>query len=159
MAALTLRPNLTLREANRFVHQHHRHHHPARGAKFVLGAVAGEQLVGVLIAGRPVSRGVDPETTLEVTRCCTDGTRNACSFLYGAAARVAKALGYHVLQTYTLARESGASLRAAGFHPDGIVPGRPWEHASAQQLYLDGSTRHQDQPTVDKSRWVKRLAA
>ena len=53
--------------------------------------------------------------TLEVTRLCTDGTKNACSFLYGKAARAAFALGYRRIGTYTLPDEGGASLRAAGW--------------------------------------------
>ena len=109
---LTLQP-VSLAEANAFVALHHRHHKPVRGHKYSLGCFTGGQLVGVAITGRPVSRYLDDGLTLEVNRLCTDGTRNACSFLYGAAARAAKAMGYRKIITYILDTEDGASLRAA----------------------------------------------
>jgi hypothetical protein len=59
---------------------------------------------------------------VEVTRVCTDGTRNACSLLYAAAWQAARALGYRRLITYTQAGQSGASLRAAGWR---VVAARP----------------------------------
>jgi hypothetical protein len=157
--ALTMAPAITLRSANAFIRAHHRHHKPARGCRFVLAATADGRVVGVLIAGRPVARGVNPAQVLEVTRCCTDGTPNACSFLYGAAARIARAMGYRRIQTYLLAEESGASLRASGWQRDGDVSGRPWDHSSERQLFLDGTTRRQDQPTSAKARWARELAA
>lgn len=76
---------MTLREANAFVEQHHRHHKPVVGHKFSIGVSDGEKVVGVAIVGRPVGRFLDDGWTLEVTRLCTDGTHNACSMLYAAA--------------------------------------------------------------------------
>ena len=90
---LRLRP-ISLRDANEYVRQHHRHHKPVAGHKFSIGCEADDELVGVIIAGRPVSRYLDDGFTLEVTRLCTNGAKNACSFLYGAAARAAAAMGY-----------------------------------------------------------------
>lgn len=81
---------------------------------------------GVAIVGRPVSRHRDDGNTLEVTRLCTDGTRNACSFLYGAAARACFALGYRRIGTYLLASENGASVKAAGWRLIGQTPGKSW---------------------------------
>lgn len=156
MTRFTIVP-VTLRAANAYVTRYHRHHKPARGHRFSVGLAEGEQLVGVAIIGRPVARGCDPILTAEVLRLCTDGTINACSALYGAAARAAKALGYTRIQTYTLATEPGTSLRAAGWRDEGLVRGRPWEHSTERQLRLDGSTRRQDQPTTDKRRWVRDL--
>lgn len=103
---LTVKP-MSLADANRFVAEHHRHHKPVRGHKFSLGCMANGHLAGVAIVGRPVSRYLDDGLTLEVNRLCTDGTKNACSFLYGAAARAAKVLGYHRIVTYILDTESG----------------------------------------------------
>ncbi|CAN3961044.1 DUF4825 domain-containing protein, partial [Dysosmobacter welbionis] len=91
---------ITLKEANAFVEQHHRHHKPATGHKFSIGCTDGEKIVGVAIVGRPVSRYLDDGWTLEVNRLCTDGTHNACSMLYAAAWRAARAMGYHKLITY-----------------------------------------------------------
>lgn len=64
---------------------------------------------------------------LEVTRCCTDGTRNACSFLYAAAWRATRALGYRRLITYTLRDESGVSLTASGWRIVGATKGGKWD--------------------------------
>ena len=115
-----------LDEANAFVARHHRHHRPVVGHKFSLGAAISDAIVGVAIVGRPVSRRRDDGRTLEVTRLCTDGTRNACSFLYGAAARACFALGYARIGTYILVTEGGASLRAAGWRLIGGTPGKSW---------------------------------
>ena len=98
---LTVKP-MSLADANRFVAEHHRHHKPVRGHKFSLGCM------------------------VEVNRLCTDGTKNACSFLYGAAARAAKVLGYHRIVTYILDTESGISLRASGWRCAGLAGGREW---------------------------------
>lgn len=85
---------VTLREANGFVQQYHRHHKQVAGHKFSIGVAQDGKLVGVAICGRPVSRRLDNGTTLEVNRLRTDGTRNACSILYAAAARAARDMGY-----------------------------------------------------------------
>ena len=117
---------VSLKDANAFVAEHHRHHKPTRGHKFSFGCECDGQLVGVVIAGRPVSRYLDDGRTLEVNRLCTTGEKNACSMLYGAAARAAKAMGYHKIITYTLDSEPGASLRAAGWTCMGRAGGKRW---------------------------------
>lgn len=123
---LELQP-ITFAEASVFIAEHHRHHLPPTGWKYGIAANDGENVVGVVTAGRPVARGYDDGWTLEVTRCCTDGTKNAASMLYAAAWRAARALGYRRLVTYTLAdAEPGTSLRAAGWRELHRVPGRSW---------------------------------
>jgi hypothetical protein len=109
-----------------FVRVLHRHHTPPVGHKFSLAAMQGDKLVGVAIVGRPVARRRDDGRTLEVTRLCTDGTKNACSFLYGAAAKATFALGYSRIGTYILKREAGTSVVAAGWKLIGETPGRSW---------------------------------
>jgi hypothetical protein len=107
---------VTLAEANNFVRAWHRHHQPVPGHKFSIGVADDEGVLrGVAIVGRPVARHFDNGQTLEVNRTATDGTKNANSMLYGAAARAAFALGYTRLITYTQDGESGASLRGAGW--------------------------------------------
>ena len=130
---LTTTP-LELAEANAFVIKHHRHHKPVVGHKFSIGAVSGDKVVGVVIVGRPVARTRDDGFTLEVTRLCTDGTRNACSFLYGAAARAAFALGYRRIGTYTLPEEGGASLRGCGWKLMGERGGGSWSRDSRPRV-------------------------
>ena len=117
---------ISLSHANAFVAEHHRHHKPVRGHKFSLGCEKDGVLVGVAIVGRPVSRYLDDGNTLEVNRLCTTGEKNACSFLYGAAARAARALGYERIVTYILDTESGVSLRAAGWTCSGLAGGLCW---------------------------------
>ena len=121
---------IKLSDANAFVADHHRHHKPVIGHLFSIGAVLNGQLVGVVIVGRPVARMRDDGVTAEVTRLCTDGTRNACSFLYGAAARAAFALGFTRIGTYILASESGASLNASGWRMIGQTKGGSWSRPS-----------------------------
>lgn len=133
----------TLKEANAFVSEHHRHHRPVVGHKFSLAACLADKVVGVAIVGRPVSRMRDNGMTLEVTRLCTDGTRNACSFLYGAAARAAFALGYSRIGTYILASEPGKSLEAAGWRLIGQTKGGSWSRSSRPRI-----DKH---PTIQKS--------
>jgi hypothetical protein len=123
---LALAP-VSFEDACAFVQRLHRHHRPPVGWKFGVGVEAeGVGLVGVAIVSRPVARRLDNGTTLEVTRCCTDGTKNAASMLYGACWRASRALGYRRLITYTLDSEPGTTLRAAGWKDIYKTPGRSW---------------------------------
>ena len=133
---LTLVP-ISLADANAFVARNHRHHKPVTGHKFSIGCTENGELVGVAIVGRPVSRYLDNGLTLEVNRLCTTGSKNACSFLYAAAARAAKAMGYRKIITYTLDTEPGTSLRAAGWVCAGIAGGKRWtgQRRPAVDLY------------------------
>ena len=117
---------LSFSSAAEFVQEHHRHHTPPVGHKFSIGAQSDGILVGVVIVGRPVARRRDDGFTLEVTRLCTIGSKNACSFLYGAASRAAFALGYRRIGTYILKREPGTSLIAAGWKLIAETPGKSW---------------------------------
>lgn len=125
------------RDANAFVKAHHRHHRPVKGHKFSIAIAAGEIIRGVAIIGRPVSRNQDDGWTLEINRCCTDGVKNGCSMLYGAAWRAARAMGYRRLITYTLPEEGGASLRAAGYRLVGVAGGGNWNCKSRPRLDSD----------------------
>jgi hypothetical protein len=123
---MNVRP-VTLRDAQSFVSRVHRHHCPPRGARAALGLFHGCELVGVATMGRPVARAIPNHTIAEVTRVAVQNdVRHGCSMLYGAAARMAQAWGFYAVMTYTLAEESGASLRAAGWWPEEASPGRSW---------------------------------
>ena len=93
---------------------------------FAIGASKNEEVVGVAIVGKPVARMLSDGWTAEVTRLCTDGTNNVCSILYAAAWRAVRALGYRKLVTYTIPKEGGASLRAAGWRVVGESKGGTW---------------------------------
>lgn len=142
--ALSLVP-VTIGDARAFVALHHRHHPAPVSALFAVAVAEGERVCGVALVGRPVARMLQDGWTAEVTRCCTDGTPNACSKLYAAAWRAARALGYRRLVTYTLAEEPGTSLRAAGWREVGSVRGRSWHCPSRPRV-----DRH---PTQKKIRW------
>lgn len=114
---------MTLKEANAYVEQNHRHHGPVVGHKFSIGCSDGEKIVGVAIVGRPVARHLDDGWTLEVNRLCTDGTRNACSMLYAAAWRAARAMGYKRLVTYIMESETGPA--------SGQLAGSAWDKLAA----------------------------
>lgn len=144
---LELQP-ISFREACEFIAQHHRHHPPPQGWKFGIAVNDGEKVVGVITVGRPVARHLDDGWTLEVTRCCTDGTPNAASMLYGAACRAAFALGYKRVITYTLASEPGTSLRAAGWKVVGVSRGGTWNRKDRPRV-----DRH---PTCQKTLWERR---
>lgn len=148
MSDLVIIP-LSLREANCFVKEHHRHHGPVAGCKFAIGCALDGLLIGIAIAGRPVSRKLGDGMTIEVTRLCTDGQPNACSRLYGAAMRVAREMGYTRAITYTQTDEPGTSLRASGWTMDGVTPGRSWNRPNRK--------RSPRSPPSDKYRWVKCL--
>jgi hypothetical protein len=147
MTRLTLHP-ITLKAANEYVDLVHRHHQPVTGHKFSVSVVdeSGE-LRGVGIAGRPKSRHLDSQGFLEVVRIATDGSKNACSTLYGALRRAGIALGYppEKIITYTLESESGASLRASGWHLDGLTDGGSWDRV--------GRGRTDNHPLEPKQRW------
>jgi hypothetical protein len=136
------------RELNDLVAKFHRHHKPVAGHRFSIGVMDGERLAGGASIGRPVARMTCPKTVVEVTRLVTDGTPNACSMLYAAAARIAKALGYQRIQTFILADELGTSLRTAGWIDDGVSPGGDWARTRP---------RRQDQPQGAKRRYVRVL--
>ena len=127
---LTLTP-INLKTANAFVQQYHRHHKPTRGHKFSIGVSDNGALVGVAICGRPVARRLDDGYTLEVNRLCTNGTPNACSILYAAAYRAARAMGYNKVITYILDTENGSSLKAAGYTCEGRAGGLEWNGVKA----------------------------
>jgi hypothetical protein len=143
---------LELKEANEFVAKLHRHHKPTQGHRFSIGCVTPDNILrGACIVGRPVARlAGHPKQLLEVTRLVTDGTPNACSILYAAAARIGKELGYNKIQTYILATEPGTSLKATGWKCEGEAGGGQWKHT-------DGKPRRTDQPTEKKLRWAATL--
>ena len=153
---LEIRP-IKLRDANRYVEENHRHNMPTRGHKFSIACYDGDRLCGVAIAGQPIARELDDGRTIEIRRVCTDGTRNACSILYGACSRCAKEMGYKKVITYTLESEPGTSLKASGFINDGETRGRNWNFPNRPreitQVSLFGEERKY--PVDKKIRWVR----
>lgn len=141
---------LTLKQANDLVASLHRHHKPVVGHRFSIGVEHGGKVVGAVIVGRPVARATDQNNVAEVTRLVTDGTRNACSFLYQSAANAAKAIGYEKIQTYILESESGTSLKASGWKFEGMTRGRDWNTPARRG-------RRTDQQMENKQKFVRTL--
>ena len=105
-----------LKTANAFVRRLHRHSRPVVGYKFAVGIEdENGKLRGVAIVGRPVAPRLDDGLAAEITRLCTDGARNACSMLYGAARKAARALGHDPVFTYTLPEEGGPVCELLAF--------------------------------------------
>lgn len=140
---------IELKAANEYVDRVHRHHMHVHRDKYRVGCVLDGRLVGVVQVARPVSRMLDDGATLEVVRLCTDGTADACSFLYAKAARIARELGYRKIITYILQDESGISLKAAGWRKETDIKGHSWDCPSRP--------RCTNAPTCDKQRWAKNL--
>lgn len=143
-------------EAKAFVAEHHSTHaRPPVGWRWGHGLRNGTELVAVAMVGRPVARALDGERIVEVTRCCAAAelpafVRNACSKLYGKAAREARRRGFEKIITYTEVGEPAAALRGAGWTIEHTgrrrrrgwdTPGRPREGG----------------PTTAKHRWAKAL--
>lgn len=133
MSGLELVP-CEIDEAFEFVRRVHRHHVPPPGAKWAIAAALKGEVVGIAVVGRPSSRMRQDGWTLEVTRLATDGTKNACSFLYAASWRSVRAHGYRRCGTYILKSESGASLIAAGWRLIGETKGGSWNRESRPRV-------------------------
>ena len=146
MSSLCVQPT-TIKKANEFVKSYHRHNKPVQGARFAIAAIYGEEMVGVAIVGRPVSRLLDDGLTAEVTRVCVPdhAPKNTCSFLYGRCWRIWQQMGGTRMVTYTLQSESGSSLKGAG-----------WKIIGEVNKKADWTSRGRDwQPIYDqlKFRW------
>lgn len=146
---MEIRP-ITFKQACDFINKYHRHHKATVGCKFCIGLFDNDKMIGCAVCGRPVSRYLDDGLTLEINRLCTDGTRNACSMLYGACCRVGKAMGYREVVTYILETEDGASLKASNFICEGEAGGTHW---------TGERDRGQDIPPLFKTKWVRKLQA
>lgn len=144
--------------------EHHRHHGRPRGWHFGVIARRGSVLVGVASCGRPVSRHLQARGVVEVTRVCTWGDsrlrRDVASAIYRAAIaeyrrrRTVRMAGRELpvteVVTYTLASESGASCRGAGFVEQGAAGGGSWDRAARR--------RTDAAPTQRKTRWAVAVA-
>jgi len=156
---LEVRP-ITLRTANAFVIQFHRHHKKVQGAKYAIGIFCKCGMQGVAICGRPVGRKLDDGLTVEVVRLCVkDGIKNGCSKLYAACSRIAKEMGYKKIITYILESETGISLKASGWQLEADnVGGKSW-NSSGKMIRTDEVSdlfgTYKKYPAEMKQRWSK----
>lgn len=146
--ALSIEP-CTVKAARKRVAEWHRHLKDIQGGLFAAQCVTSTgECVGVAIAGNP-SRVWQHEAKLVISRVATTGHENACSALYGALCRAAKALGYREVWTYTLPEEPGTSLRAAGFIDKGMTTGGEYDRPSR--------SRKPAKRSEPKRRWLRVL--
>lgn len=148
--------SVDLATAKAFVRDHHRHNAPPAGWRWGHGIRNGRDLIAIAMVGRPVARRLDATRIVEVNRVCVRELAaapalgwNACSMLYGAAAREARRRGFALAITYTLESEPGIALKAAGWKPAAVTRGGSWNRA--------GRPRVGKAPIVRKVRWEKAL--
>jgi len=140
----------SVKEAMMLVRMWHRHLPDLQGGLFAAKVVTETgECVGVAVAGNP-SRVWQGDARIVISRVATVGHENACSALYGALCRAAKALGYREAWTYTLPEEPGTSLRAAGFMDMGLTAGGEWSRPSRRRAPAVRSE--------PKRRWLRKLA-
>jgi len=141
---MILKPT-TLKKANEYLKEYHRHSAPVVGGRFAVQAELDGKTIGVGIAGRPVARHLDNGLTAEILRVCTDGTPNANSFIYGKIKRILQSMGYKKIITYTLTSESGASLRAINAKIEKTTKAEEWSRKNrprqAQPIYTQKKYR------------------
>lgn len=152
----------SIKAALKKVEECHRHLPDLQGGLFAAQVIGPSgECAGVAVFGNPsrvwqnTGRGV-------ITRCAaqedlpkvkdSDGEEHsapACTMLYGALCRAAKALGYREAWTYTLPHESGKTLKAAGFIDMGWTDGGEHDRQSRRR-----------KPAVNpapKRRWLRQL--
>jgi len=146
---------IDLATAKAFIAEHHAHHKPSLSWRWGHAVYNGHDLVGVAMVGRPVARMIDGTKVVEVTRLCVRRdlspglTWNACSMLYGAAAREAKRRGFQKIISYVLEEEDGTTLKAVGWIREHRTRGGSWNRP--------GRARTDKAPTCRKWRWAKEL--
>lgn len=153
---------IDLKSANQYVVANHRHNGKVLVHRFSIAVWDGDRLCGVAICGNPSARKLDDGKTIEVNRVCTNGTKNACSILYGRCARIAKEMGFERIITYLLETEPGVSLRASGWQIEAEgVGGKDWNTPSRPRMVreqtLFGEATCSYPIDVKKTRWAKKL--
>ena len=149
---LKLQP-ITQKAAKVYINEIHRHHKAPVGSIFQIACIDTENpadILGVIMVGRPVCRHHNGKGMCEVNRLATTGAKNVCSFLYAAAARVAKNLGYSQIITYILETEHGSSLKASGWKHDYTSAGGSWNVPSRKR-------QEKVFPQCKKKRYAKQL--
>lgn len=134
---------ISLKAAKAFIKANHRHRPNVQGGIVALGCWVDGVLVGVVVLGRAAR--MDAPGTVCITRLCTDGYRNACSKLYSKAHRLAQALGFTKIKTFTTQDETGASLRAVHAQEAGQTKEEDWSRSGRARAAGD---------TSPKKRWI-----
>jgi hypothetical protein len=156
---LTSKP-ITIRQANEFIKQFHRHHRPTtrNSGRWAIAAInTNDEIVGVSIVGNPVSATMMDGYTVEITRLCVreDAPKGTCSFLLSKCCTIWRTMGGKKVITYTLDSESGSSLKGAGWQLSGIVkPHRRWQNKTKADGVERDSLKIYE---LSKKRWERNL--
>lgn len=113
---LRIRP-CNFADAQAFVAEHHDHNGTLPMDRFRAAIWNGPTLLGVVMVGNPTTPSLMNQGLVEVRRLCLDRAVanelrwKACSALYDWSAAEAERRGWRRIITYTLASETGMSLR------------------------------------------------
>lgn len=133
---LRLRPWTVKRaDALAFVRDVHRRLPKVQGAMWCVSVRDGAEIVGVALVGWPSRVQTSDEVDhLRVLRVAVkEGYKNACSMLYSACWRAARAMGASSMDTFTHLDEPGTSLKAAGWIEDGTTDGGEYDRKSRRR--------------------------
>jgi len=157
MKSLTIQP-ITLKKANQIIKEFHRHNDVVVGCRYCLAALHEDEIVGVAVVGRPLSRRLDDELTAEITRVCVkdNAPKNTNSFLYGRCWRVWQQMGGKRMITYTLQEESGSSLKAVNWKIIGETGG--WEQNKGWTTRESNKQKQMDMFNKDTKRKWKSIS-
>jgi hypothetical protein len=146
VGGLRLRP-WTVKAAKPWVRKVHRRLKELQGAMWAVSVRNDNGIVGAALVGNPARAWMEDSATLAVLRVAVlEGNYNACSMLYGACSRAARAMGAENLVTYTHGDEHGSSLKAAGWVFAGMTDGGEYSRPSRQRrLAVD---------PLPKKRWL-----
>ena len=151
---LTIEP-VSFAAMQAFVGDHHTHCAPPVCWRFGAAIHNGRTRIGVVSIGNPVAPALMSRGWVEVNRLCVRRDTapqlvwNACSQLYGYAAREAASRGFRKIITYTRKDEMGTSLVAAGWNNEAVVRGRS-RHSVRRP-------RSNQNSWIDKVRWGREL--
>lgn len=148
----------TVKAALKQVKEWHRHLPDLQGALFAARLIGPDgDIAAVATFGNPCQVWQDTGRGVITRVAAREGLPKvgehaapACTMLYGALCRAAKALGYREAWTYTLPHEPGTSLRAAGFIDMGMTDGGEHDRPSRRRK----PAKHPE----PKRRWLRQLA-
>lgn len=142
---------MTVKEAQRFIADWHRHLKKVQGGLFAACVIDGDDTIGVALAANPARVWQGTGRFVIARVAVMDGKKNACSMLYGAMCRAGKALGYREAWTYTRTDEPGTSLKAAGFEYMGMTKAEDWDREKRPRAAAMNGEQ--------KKRWYRRLVS
>lgn len=120
--SLVVRP-CTVKRGMAWCRETHRRLPRLQGAMWCIRVMRDGEMVGVALVGHPARLLAERGVLCVLRVAVREGEPNACSKLYGACSRAARAMGATDLVTYTHADEPGTSLRASGWIDGGMTSG------------------------------------